>query len=202
MKVSKGFLGKLLGEHGRVRSEETMPFVLAVMGTDRGVGTTHFCMAALNFLLNVRGLNAVMAELNPHPAEECMRNSGEEAADFILPFERIQMAENRYDVVILDISSDYPQGRSEFLRGGMRLLLGSLSPWKSEKLENVIKNMAEDGINKSFICLSLSYNREAAGRIKRAYGIDTQPLMFIENPLSLKPQQCVWLNEKLESIWK
>ena len=131
-----------------------------------------------------------------------MRNSGEEAADFILPFERIQMAENRYDVVILDISSDYPQGRSEFLRGGMRLLLGSLSPWKSEKLENVIRNMAEDGINKSFICLSLSYNREAAGRIKRAYGIDTQPLMFIENPLSLKPQQCVWLNEKLESIWK
>lgn len=207
MKESKEFLGKLLGEHSRIRSSRTRPVIIAVMGTDRGVGTTHFCTAALNFLVNVRGLNVVMAELNMHPIIQHIINSGEEEIPaFILPFDRIQMSGSRYDAVILDISADYPKGVSEFLRSDMRFLLGSLLPWKSVNftniIENIVKDIAANDRNCHFVCLSLAYDRQTAGRIKKTYRIEPERFLFIENPLKLKPEQCIWLNEKLENVWR
>lgn len=205
MKVSKGFLGKLSGEHSRVHLKRTRPFVLAVMGTGRGVGTTHFCIAVLNFLVNVRGMKAVMSELNMHPVMCQMKNSGEEImTEFIKPFESVRMAGGSHDVIILDISADYPRGINEFMRSDIRFLIGSLSLWKADELADMLDKLDkyDAGLNDSLTCLSLAYNKQAAGRIKKAYGIDTQAMPFIENPLVLSPAHCVRLNEMLENIWK
>ncbi|MDD6797873.1 MAG: hypothetical protein PUE71_06245 [Clostridia bacterium] len=202
MRESKEFLGRLLGEHSRIHIRPR-PVVVAVMGTDRGVGTTHFCMAAVNFLANVRGLRTVLAELNMHPVRQRLENSGDDTmTDFIKSFDEIQAGGCGYDVVILDISGDYPKGAGEFVRSDFRFITGSLAAWKYESFMQTLEGMADLHDRFDTVCLSLAYDRQAAKKIKRKYGIDVVEVPYIANPLRLKPEHCKWFDGQLAGIWR
>lgn len=206
MRDAGEFLGKLSGGCSRIHRKNPGTTVIAVLGSDRGVGATHFCMALCNFLQNVYGLKVSYAEMNMHSVAGVLEDKLENRVRKIRMYGCGSLDWNSIrkgsDAAVADISWDNPGGMAEFMRSDIRFVVGALSSWKEASLESMLDRLLNtpEG-NCDFTCLSLPCDRRIKKKIEKEYGIAVSLIPYMENPFILRSEHCMWF-ERLLSVYR
>ncbi|MDF2473223.1 MAG: hypothetical protein K0R21_1005 [Anaerocolumna sp.] len=129
--------------------------VIGVIGTHRGAGVTHFCLMLAGYASWYLGCKTAYIECHPQNEIRCLQEIREEDMDahqdsFVLhkvtyyksvSNKRIgEIIGDRYDCVILDLGSDFTNGKSEFERCDRKFIISSMALWKRQELDKFIKH--------------------------------------------------------------
>lgn len=196
--MSKGFLGKITGGNNSRGSAGTTS--VAVLGTGRGVGATHYSIMLASYLANVCGYGVGLVELNrqgilgglagslPERLTRQIRIYGQQGVD--VPWIMAQ----GHDYVVLDISADMPCGAGEFARSDIRFVVCGLVPWKLGEAMSMMERL--EGSRVTY--LSLPRDRACLRKISDRFGLGVEQIPYTEDVSCLEPSTCAWLGRMME----
>ena len=104
--------------------------------------------------------------------------------------EHVPMLLNRgYEYLILDLGSSPEAKKSEFLRCDIKLVLGSLAPWKIPYYKNFMKEYCFGDQNGPCILYFVqSGSRKTTALFSKEYHISMQSIPFIKNPFQIEKE--------------
>jgi hypothetical protein len=147
MKRKPMLLKKIEGKyHGRGRE------VIGLIGTHHGVGVTHTALMLAFYMGDELGKKTALLECNEHHDMRLIKNAyewnQEEAAFFsfhqitcyqeVSPNRVAQLFGEDYDCFILDFGTDMNRSKEEFLRCGIKIVVGGRSEWDGQKLQQFV----------------------------------------------------------------
>lgn len=104
-----------------------------------------------------------------------------------------------FEYLILDLGSMEDGQQSEFLRCDRKVVLGSLAPWKSEKLEQLFINFNNKEINgEGFFYLVQAGHQKACYSFCRTHHALLCPIPFIKNPFLIEKDLFTFLQNLAE----
>lgn len=146
---------KLWGLNSRKESKVTNVLKIGVMGTARGVGTTHLAVMLANYYANGCGKKTCLVEFSGH--KDFMRlcvEAGLETKDikhFFLKGIDFRVCDSAkavagcmavgYEVVIIDMYCEKEETLEELKRCDIRLLVGATDLWKIGRLKKLLSEM-------------------------------------------------------------
>ncbi len=136
-------MGLLFGKKSRIGGE---PEIIGVTGAGRGVGTTHFCVLAANYLCSVRGQRTAVLEWNDHGdfarfGSVCTGLSAEESRYRIQDVDFYPRAaagtlagciHMGYQKILIDFGRLSARSGNELLRCHKVFVMVSFSEWQNE----------------------------------------------------------------------
>lgn len=94
---------------------------------------------------------------------------------------------NQYPAQILDFGNDFQTAGSLFPFCDRKIILGSLSAWKSSSYECFLTVMEKSGyLPESFSFLSRNENEQTVRKLKKEYGITILPEPFFPDPYRIE----------------
>lgn len=176
-----------------------------LIGSDHGVGTTHFAIALANFMVNVRGKTTVIVECNNSEAFQYAKKYISNKA--IKVVDNMQMLScnlsdfQKYDCIIFDMHYMNRKGLEWLKYCSDIFVMCSLSVWKVNRLIDKFlsgqtwKEIQAGIYQKNPVFLSLSKNEKSKRVIKKHYGIEVQKSPYIENPFELQCENLQWFDK-------
>ncbi len=127
--------------------------VIGLIGTHRGVGVTYTGLMLAFYMSEVLGKKTAFLECNEHHdmgiIQKAYEWSREEAYSFsfhqltcfreVTPNRIAQLFGEEYDCYILDFGTDLIKNKEEFLRCGIKIVIGGRSEWDRQKLMQFAK---------------------------------------------------------------
>lgn len=141
---------------GSVKTEKK---VIGLIGTHKGAGVTHTSIMLASYLSKSKSYKVAYLEMCDEddikhllyawddwdePLEErqfCIYNTTYYRN--VREPELIRILNEEYEYFILDFGTDFNKNKSEFLRCDLKLVIGSLTEWKRQKLFQFIENKKE-----------------------------------------------------------
>lgn len=104
--------------------------------------------------------------------------------------ERVPLLLNQgYEYLILDLGSRPEAKKSEFLRCDIKLVLGSLAPWKVSHYKNFLKEYCcGDQSGQCIFYFVQSGSHKTTSAFSKAYHISMQNVPFIKNPFQIEKE--------------
>lgn len=110
--------------------------IIGVMGTDSKVGVTHLAIMISNYIANVYGKKVGYLEYDGESSVKWLCENEKKFKHYGINFytsvyvEKLpELIAKGYDYIVIDFSSDYFKGRSEFLRCNKKIVVGDVNPW-------------------------------------------------------------------------
>ena len=199
-----GFLGKRFKIGPKLEGNQKT-YVIGIMGTETGVGTTHLALMLANDLANVYGYRTAVVEMGKRPVYKKMfqQTVYEQGKITFYAQEANQdlsaIVCQNYHYVILDISWDSPRGVSEFVRSDQRFVVGALNRWKYDGMRCFLDRMISMKEHCAYQCLSLVCDRHLKKKIQEKYEVDIKTIPYVADPLSLEGDKLLWLEGLLKA---
>ena len=104
--------------------------------------------------------------------------------------EQVPVLLNRgYEYLILDLGSSQEAKKSEFLRCDIKLVLGSLAPWKVSYYNNFLKEYSfGDQAGQCILYFVQSGSRKTTTLFSKEHHISVQNIPFIKNPFQIEKE--------------
>ena len=182
---------------------------IGVMGTARGVGTTHLAIIIANYCANVLGLNTAAVEYNQHRdymkicdeagiKTDDIRHFTLSGVDFYSchsPEHVARIYAQDYEFLILDLDYADRECFQEFLRCDLKIAVCSTAKWKIAKAYQCIQEISYNRLlTASFMAEPGTKKRLEHQLQVRLWDIPTET-----NPFCLTAGNLLWLKSFLES---
>jgi hypothetical protein len=185
---------------------------IGIVGTERGNGVTHLAIMLGNYITAKLHKNTAILEMNPTNAFAELKesygnqtNKNQELDYFEISkvtyycnvrkamFGRIFSKD--YDYIIMDMGTD--RHLEEFMKCNVRIVIGSLNPWKNKKFICCIENdIAQGYLGKiKYVVPFSSY--EEIRQIKNAYKSSIHITPFEPDPFLIHGCNLEFLNQLL-----
>lgn len=185
--------------------------IIGIAGTHKGAGATHLGLMLTSCISEGIGLNTAFLNWTDSKDICFLRNyfftggentPGEEhftvsKASFYQMAGKERMAEiaaRGYECIIMDFGSNFKENKEEFLRCDIKIVVGSLIPWKRYLLEEFVAETERItgsadwiyGINHALA----KETAEAAGKLKRKLLL----IPYGRDPFFLSPDAMIFTN--------
>ena len=171
---------------------------IGVWGTARGVGNTHFAIMLGNYYSNGCGKRTCVIEYNNHRDflriyKECQPDKGDMkryslgGIDFIMcdnPEAIAEYMSGKYEVVIMDMTSEKHNALSEMKRCDLRIIIGSTSQWKVGALREMLEKIK----NMDKVLAVFTGDDKYSKKLAKEYGAGYFHIPTEYNPLAIKPK--------------
>lgn len=172
--------------------------VIGVAGTEKGVGVTHFCLMAANYLTCVAGEQTAVLEWNEDgdfiKLEKICKGQIEEKKPYHIlgtsyyknaDMEELSQCLERYSYILIDFGVIGVSNRTEFQCCKKRVLVGSFSEWQWETFWEFLK---QEGISgRKWIYAAAFGSRETRKEVRRKLGIPVLEIPFSADAFSVTP---------------
>lgn len=182
---------------------------IGIMGTARGVGTTHLAIIIANYCVSVLGLHTAAVEYNQHRdymkiydeakiKTDDIRHFTLSGIDFYScrsPEEVASVYAQNYEFLILDM--DYAERKcfQEFLRCDLRVVVCSTAKWKIAKAYQCIEAISAN----RFLAASFLAEPCVKKRLEHQWQVPLWDIPTETNPFCLTAGNLLWLKTFLES---
>lgn len=167
------------------------------MGVCESVGTTHFSIMLGNSISNgIKAHTAIVEYGSENAYLRLQKETGNRqknpnkftyaGIDFYYNIQEEKLTEiisKRYEVVILDMKYGSKEVMKEFLRSDKRIVVAGINLWQADRLKSFLKNEKMKSLN--YLCVALAYDRKAAKKLKKEYGILVEPIPIEQNPFEI-----------------
>lgn len=201
---------KLWGFKGRNKCKAGNVLKVGVMGSARGVGTTHFSVMLANYYRNGCGLKTCLVEFNGH--KDYMKicdEAGIEVKDIRqysykgIEFRVCQDAKavadcvtGEYEVVIIDMASEKEETLEELKRCDIRWLVGSTDMWRIGRFKKLISELENISIS---LAVFLG-NQTKLRKLKKEYKVSVFEVPIEPNPFEVQSKTMYMLKEYLADV--
>ncbi len=177
---------------------------IGIIGIGMGCGATHLTIALANYLQSGLGKKTAVIELSGREDLKSMirkEGRGKQKILDVRYFTDIcvgkipEIMNSGYEVFLLDLGGDYKAAREEFLRCDRKIVIGSISPWRSFAYEKFIENAIASENCKLWEFLVLSANILDKKKIQKRYGMHLLSVPWIENPFYLNKEDIMFLQK-------
>jgi hypothetical protein len=184
------------------------PQTIAVCGMEHGIGTTHFALSLSNFLCSKFRKRTAYVELNRSNQIHALADDRDaEMFRFmdIVCYPRAiaedlpRILAERYTYVILDLGVLASETNRDFYRCDLKFIIGSVSPWKSDRFLEVLESLLyHTNVSQEHILimgnLGSKENLKAFERLSR---LSVCAIPVLQNPFQLTTANCTFFQEML-----
>lgn len=170
---------------------------IGVSGITANAGATHLCIALANFLCSKFYSDTAYLEMNGSHAIHALSRNPHTDAPFV--HQRItyypdmtlaalpEVLSRHYKYYVLDFGGPNPHTAYAFERCGIRLVIGSVSPWKREQFIKSVRNSFYNMKNKeeNVYLGNLMERKSDVEQIEKDCGIRIVPVPFFPNPFRI-----------------
>lgn len=192
----------------RFRQEIPQKTVIGIVGVADGVGVTHLCLALAQYcarhklqqtaVIELSGKHA-LAQMNTTKQEKRFQIGRITCFPDVRDNEMADLLNERYQIYLLDMGSDFYRVRQEFLRCDIRIVVGDLNPWKKSDYVNFVTEVLEEEDYESWEAFLMSHGGKGDRRdFQKQYHIPVYPIPYIENPFELKKESYTFLQGLLQ----
>ncbi len=170
-------------------------FVISIVGTSSGVGSTHQSILLANFLRRL-GIKVALVECNNSESFSNIEKSvSYKETDKNFKFKGVHYFKNvnreeldfikkqYFQAVVLDIGKNVKKHRNDFVNSDLAIVITRISEWKINEIET-FRDSNPEIIMDRIKWLSLYSNIIEKSEIKKRYGIKTYTLPFIKDAFS------------------
>lgn len=190
-----------------------------MIGLEAGAGVTHLSIALCSYCASKLGKRTAYLELHarneissvcpktersddPESVSSCFRLHGVDYYSTMDSRTIPSLLNQGYDYLIFDSGSFTETDLSEFLRCDRKLILGSLAPWKSEKIQEFFYLLESNHIQlgESSYYLMQTGNKRDLLNFSKSRHIPVQHVQavpFIKNPFCIEKEQFPFLQDLL-----
>lgn len=193
----KDFLGKKLRKCGKKKDFFNNTVVIAVMGTESGVGTTHLCITISNFLAYVKNRKVELVEVNnTGDISKINMINSDALKDFIVTsnMKNSNLHDSKADFVVADLSLKRPEAINIFLQADIKILVGGVNLWKMNGWILAFELLKDRLEVQNITCLSLDCDRHVLKEL-RAYGYNIELIPIEKDVFLLNSKNIKWIEE-------
>jgi len=179
------------------------PMIIGVMGSDKGVGVTHFSIMLAGFISSKERRRTAIVELNHSDAFNNMGvmyygenyNKGLEISTFQLEGvdyycgmtveQYARLYHIGYEYIVIDMGHDWKKYYYEFLRCNTRLIVGNCNEWNVLKFEECISAIIDMDSKDNIHFLNSFGNEKLRRQLERKYRVAIQCVPFMKTPFEL-----------------
>jgi hypothetical protein len=171
--------------------------VIGLIGSHHGVGVTHTGLMLSFYLSEEVGLNTAFLECNKHYDLQLIEEAYEwqqgEGGTFsfrnltchkgVTPSQVPRIFGEDYEGMVLDFGTDLAANQEEFLRCGIKIVVGGSSEWDIRKLEKFTKETEQIKGNESWFYLIPQGNEKALTKIRAILGKKVWSVPSVSDPV-------------------
>lgn len=171
--------------------------VIGLIGTHHGVGVTHTGLMLSFYLGDEVGLKTAFLECNKHYdlqlIEEAYEWQTKENSTFsfrnitchkgVTPPQIPRIFGEAYEGLVLDFGTDFVANREEFLRCGVKIVVGGASEWDIRKLEQFSKEVAQLKGNESWFYFIPQSNDQTVAKIRSVIRRKVWTVPMVRDPV-------------------
>jgi hypothetical protein len=159
------------------------------------MGVTHLSIALANYLANVLNMKTALVEVGERNALIHVPKTGR--VHYFPQTKGDELGRIRnldFQYIVLDVGADSRLSREEFLRCDGKIVLGSLSPWKSAVYYDYMKKIEMMvGDLRSCTFLSLFGDSGENKKCRRICKVPVKSVPFMKNPFFVKGDETSFL---------
>ena len=164
---------------------------IGVCGVTVCAGATHLSVAIANYMESVLGITTVIIDYSKDQELYQMTAGRKKSEREICCFSgwdsQNMSLKDGYPAQVLDFGNDFRCAGRLFPLCDRRIILGSLSDWKSSSYECFLSVLEKSGgIPENFSFLSRNESRQAVRKLKKEYGITILPEPFFQDPYRIE----------------
>lgn len=176
--------------------------LIGILGTEHGVGTTHFCCMLGVFLAIVKGYKVAIVEIND---TDCLRQAGIILNTFKHKILRIisiytqsdinelsQIVSMNYDYVIVDYGCNFTAIKESFLMCPRKIVVGSGCFWKLHSYVSFLIMVKHEKSLDHWIFTATNPIRSNLTFLKKEFHREIIPIPYEENPFFLDNSVDFW----------
>ncbi len=191
---------------GCYKGKEPMKRTIGVLGSERGTGVTHLCIALSNFISLESGGEVKLLDVSGTGELRQIKTAKEGRLFGVSYFpdtrkEQIpRLMSESYDYMILDFGNDSESNYAEFLRCTKKIVLGSFCPWKRQAYDRFMQFAKKEKNYADWEFCELFGKKEDKKEFKRLYGVPLRRIPFILNPYELGKDEFLFLKEFIRGL--
>ena len=184
------------------------PVCIGVLGTARGIGTTHFAVMAANCFANGMGFKTAVAEYNGHKDFMKICDEADKTAGDIQHFsyhgmdfhtcrtsgEAAKLSGSGYEVIVFDMDSSKEECLDEFIRADVRIAMCSTMMWR----RGGAKTFFEQFQSVPFSAAAFAADEKECKALERVYRRKIWDVPKERDPFKMTPKNLVWMKTFIE----
>jgi hypothetical protein len=186
-----------------------MPRTIGICGVEHGIGTTHIALALSNYLCSKCGLSTACLELNASRQIGALSDGKGTGffrylkIDFYPDAKLDQLPDilgKNYSCVVFDMGTLGTAAYPEFVQCDLKLVVGSVRPWKAGSFENWLNRHQSlyNIFSEDFIFLGNMGIKEELAVCTRRYRLPMLAVPYLENPFQLTSSDWTFFEKLLK----
>lgn len=177
------------------------------MGSQAGLGVTHLAIALADYTAKRLHARTALAELGERntlanlwdsDCEDGFSMGGVSYYPSVNASEFGYLCNMNYEYMILDLGQDSKMAREELLRCNVKLIVGSLNPWRKHSYYEYIKRLQENsGTLELYTFLALFADKIEIKKCRRTFKAQVKSIPFIADPFCPGKAEILFLHSLL-----
>ena len=191
---------------GSFAGREPAKRTVGVLGSERGVGVTQFCVALANFISLESGSNVQLLDVSGTGQLACVPVTADKRLFGVTYFADVDkkqipaLMSRDYDYMILELGSDRSCNYAEFLRCTKKIVVGSFCLWKRQAYDDLMQFVKNEAGYTDWEFCALFGKKEDKKEFKKRYGVPLRAIPFLQDPYELGREDFLFLKEFTKGI--
>lgn len=184
---------------------------IGVSGTDRGVGATHLCIALANFLCGKFCSNTAYLEMNGRQEICSLGQNFRAGTDAMFVCQKVcyypnmtlaglaEVLSGHYRYFVLDFGSPNPHTIPAFMGCNIRLVVGSVCPWKAPQYIGYVQNSSYYITAKEDVVYLGNFmeRKRDLKELEQRCGMRVIPVPYLPNPFRITSESFAFFEKIL-----